>query len=282
MQFIIGIVVVFVSILGSFALIGGNLLALNQPGEFGIILGSALGAFIIANPVYIVKQVVRDFKLLFSRNKYDKEYFMSLLIMIFNLLKIIRSQGINTIENDIDNPHESNVFKEYPNVLTNSNLILFLCDHLRVISMGVDNHHALEDLIIEEIETNDRELDNAESAITNLSDGLPALGIIAAVLGVIKTMSSLDQPPQVIGKLIAGALVGTFLGIFFSYCIFYPLGQFIHKIHTEDFHYMICIKNALVSHMKGNSPAISIEIARKSLPDRLRPDFHDLESKLYS
>ncbi|UAT43246.1 flagellar motor stator protein MotA [Anaplasmataceae bacterium AB001_6] len=282
MNFIIGVIFTCVTVFGTFALIGGNLKALMQPGEFGIIFGAAIGAFIIGNPPYIIKHVFSELKLLFKSEKYNKKYYTELLVLLFNILKTIKVQNINVLEKDIDDPSSSTLFNEYKLVSKNKHLINFLCDYLRILTMGVEEYSCIEDIMHVEIETVENEHENYGSALHNMADGLPAIGIVAAVLGVIKTMANIDQPPAVLGKLIAGALVGTFLGVLLAYCFVGPVSNYLHKIVRDELFYMECIKNAIVSHMQGKSPVISVEIARKSLPERIRPDFKTIEDKLYS
>ena len=281
MNFMIGIAFLFLMVFGTFALEGGNLKALIQPSEFGIIFGATIGAFIISNPWHIIKYNLANLRLLFTREKYDRNYYTELLILLFNILKTIKVQNINVLEKDIENPDDSQLFNNYPLLKKNKHLIQFLCDYLRVLIMGVEEYECIEDIMREEIETLESEQENYGSAFSNMADGLPALGIVAAVLGVIKTMANIDQPPAILGKLIGGALVGTFLGVLLSYGIIGPLSIYLSKVERDELFYMSCIKNVIISHMKGQPPIISIEIARKSLPERLRPDFKTLENKFY-
>ena len=282
MNFILGIAFLFITVFGTFALEGGNLKALIQPGEFGIIFGATIGAFIISNPSYIMKHVLNSTKLLFKSEKYNKQYYTELLLLLFNIFKTIKTQNINVIDKDIEDPSQSELFKKYKLIYNNTHLITFLCDYLRMLSMGVEEYNCVEDIMYEEIETVEGEHENYGSALSNMADGLPALGIVAAVLGVIKTMSNIDQPPEILGKLIGGALVGTFLGVLLSYGIIGPLSIYLEKIERDELFYMKCIKNAITSYMQGKPPMIAVEFARKSLPSRLRPDFKTLEAKFYS
>lgn len=282
MNLIIGLIISAICVFGIFAAIGGSLVALIQPGEFGIIFGAAIGAYVIANPNFVIKMSLRDLKLLFSRPKINKAFFTDLLVLLFQILKLMKTQGVNVLEKDIEAPKESEIFKKYQTILSNHTLVEFICDYLRILTMGVTEVSCIEDMMNIEMETEEKENENNESALITMADGLPALGIVAAVLGVIKTMSHIDAPPAELGKLIAGALVGTFLGVFLSYAIVGPMSSYINKVNKENSHYMVCVKAALVAFMQGQSPVIAIEIARKSIPERLRPDFSSIENSLFS
>lgn len=282
MNLVIGLVISGICVFGIFAAIGGNLVALIQPGEFGIIFGAAVGAYVIANPNFVIKMSLKDFKLLFAKQRINRAFFTDLLILLFQILKLMKTQGVNSLEKDIESPKESEIFKKYESVLSNHALMEFMCDYLRILTMGVTEASCIEDMMNIEMETEEKENENNESALAAMADGLPALGIVAAVLGVIKTMSHIDAPPEELGKLIAGALVGTFLGVFLAYAIVGPMSAYINKIHKENSHYMVCIKAALIAFMQGQSPVIAIEVARKSIPERLRPDFSSIENSLFN
>ncbi|ETO91201.1 MAG: chemotaxis protein [Candidatus Xenolissoclinum pacificiensis L6] len=267
------------SILISFYLMGGNLLSLLQFGEIGIILGTAIGALVISTPFSIFPAILNDLKKVFQKDQYPEIFYTELLVTMFQILKIMR-QGLEKLEPLVENPHENEIFQNHKLVSGNEHVMTFLCDHLRVVIMGLGSSHEIENLIHEEIETYERDCEAVNSALTNMADGFPAFGIVAAVLGVIITMASIDQPPAILGKLLAGALVGTFLGIFFAYGLVGPVAKLIERRHMEEAHYMSCIKNALVSFLGGNSAYTAVEMARKSLPKRIRPSFQSLESSL--
>ena len=280
MNLLIGFSIVLSSVLVSFALMGGNLMSLLQFGEIAIILGTAFGALVIATPFHIFPEIMRDLKMVIKKDSFSMEFYTQLLHVLFQILKLMR-QGLDKVEPVVEDPENNEIFKKNNLVYAKLNVMTFLCDHLRVVIMGNGSAHEIENLIHEEVETFERDREAVNSSLTGMADGLPAFGIVAAVLGVIITMASIDQPPAILGKLLAGALVGTFLGVFFAYGFIGPIAKLIERKHADEAHYMVCIKNAIVSFLSGNSPYTAIEMARKSLPSRIRPSFKELESILY-
>ncbi len=280
MRFTIGIIIVFASVLGCFHLMGGSLIALYQPGELGIIGGAGVGAFVIANPRFVLLSSMKSLKTVFKGMPFDKSAYIELLSFLFNALTLIRTKGLLAIESQIDEPKNSELFTKYPTLLSNHHALDFFCDYMRLISMGVDSHYQIDDQMIQELDLHHQEEEMVNGSIQTLSDAFPAIGIVAAVLGVIKTMASINEPPEILGALIGGALVGTFLGIFLSYCMVGPIYAFLHKYSEAKGSYILCIKAAIISYLQGNAPSISVEFARKSVPDHLRPTFLELEEKM--
>ncbi len=280
MQLIVGTITVIVCTLGGYAAMGGKLMVLWQPFEVVIICGAALGAYIIANPKKILKRSVEAVKTSMGGAHYKKDHYLELLCVLFQTLKLIRSKGILAIESHIEKPEESDIFQQFPKFHHNHHAVEFLCDYLRMISLGCENPHTMEDIMNDELDTHHHEELALSGAVQTVADGMPALGIVAAVLGVIKTMGSISEPPEVLGKLIGGALVGTFLGVWLSYGFIAPTATSIGHAINDDSRYYVAIKTALIAHLHGNAPTISVEFARKALPPHLRPTFFEVESAI--
>jgi len=281
MQFIFGVVFVLVCILLTFTLTGGSLHVLLEPGEFIIIAGAAMGSFIIANPKFILGHTLHALKIVVSPQLYKKEDYLELLKFIFNTFKIIQSKGILSIEKDLDDPFNSEIFKKYTTLMKNKECIIFFCDYLRVINMGFTNKYQMEDLMLSELETMHEDHEHSAHALQNLADSFPALGIVAAVLGVIKTMASINEPPEVLGHMIGGALVGTFLGVLIAYGFLGPMAQFIEKVNKAKAKYITCIKIAILYYLDSHPAQIIVEAARKEISENNRPSFAEVEKALY-
>ena len=276
MTFLIGIAVLFGAVLGGY-LPHGKFEVLWQPLEFLIIGGAALGGFIIANPKEVILGAMGNLRLALMGKRYNKESYLELLTLMYTLLRLAKRKGPLVLEEHADDPQNSHIFGNFPNIQANEVATTFLCDYLRMMTMGTDNAHEMEALIDEEIETRHAEMNRIAESVVNVADGLPAFGIVAAVLGVITTMASILEPPEVLGGLIGAALVGTFLGIFLAYGIVGPLGNMLKDFADSDIKYFQCIKAALIAHMQGYAPAISIEFARKTLFSTERPSFYEVE-----
>ncbi|MBN8531743.1 MAG: flagellar motor stator protein MotA, partial [Alphaproteobacteria bacterium] len=209
----------------------------------------------------------------FSKNDY-----LDLLILLSQVFKLMRSKGMLELESHIENPSNSSIFSQHRSFMRNKHAVTFFCDYLRILTMGVDDHMQVEDLMDQDLETHHKEHEDISHAVLMMGDAMPALGIVAAVLGVIITMRSITEPPEILGMLIGSALVGTFLGVLLSYTLVSPIGRFIGSYFQAEDKYLECIKCALLSHMKGNAPAISIEFARNNIPPKERPDFFEVEN----
>lgn len=276
MFFIIGFIVVFGSVLGGY-LPHGDIAVLNQPLEFLIILGAAGGAFIISNPKHVLGGVIRHLGRVIKGPPHSKEVYLELLTLLYSIFKLIKSKGMLSIEPHIDNPEESSLFSNYPNFLKNHHAVVFVCDYLRIMTMGSEDPNVLDDLMTQEIETHHSEGHTIAAAVMNLGDALPAFGIVAAVLGVIVTMGSIAEPPEVLGGLIGAALVGTFLGILMAYGLVTPVGKYLESYVDAEGKYYECIKSGILAHLQGSAPVISIEFARKTLYSHERPTFYEVE-----
>lgn len=280
MMLIIGAVIVIVSVIGAYAAHGGHLLVLWQPLEFVIIAGSAIGAFLIANPKAVLSQVASAFGLAFKGSMYSKADYVELLTMQFFVFKMIKTKGMLELETHIENPHESTIFTKFPSFLNNHHAITFFCDYLRMLTMGSENVQQMDDLMTEEIDVHHHERAAISTALQTMGDSFPALGIVAAVLGVIHTMGAINQPPEVLGHLIGAALVGTFLGILLSYGFVGPIANIVRQLYDNEGKYYQCMKAGILACMNGYAPAIAIEFARKSIESDFRPTFYELESAI--
>ena len=280
MLVLVGAAVVVVCVLGGFVLSHGQILALWQPYELLIIAGGALGAFLSANPPKVVKAALADAVGLLKGPKYKKQDYVDLLSMLYDLFSVIRKEGLLGVEEHIEDPQSSSLFSAYPRLLREHHLIEFTTDCLRLMVGGSMNPHELEQLLDVELETHHHEALAPALAVTKMADALPGFGIVAAVLGIVTTMSQLDGDTSRIGMHIAGALVGTFLGILLCYGFIGPLGAAMENRVQEEGKAFECVKIALLASLRGYNPKVSVEFARKALASHSRPRFQDLEEHL--
>lgn len=281
-MFFVGLGVVMVCVFGGYIAMGGNIMIIIKaaPLEFVIIGGSAIGAFIIGTPKAILSKAGEAFSHMLKGPPYDKESYLELISLLYQVFKLAKSKGMLAIEPHVENPKESSIFKEFPKVMADHHVVEFLCDYLRMMTMGSDNPHQMEDVMLEELEVHHEERHARCAAFQSMADAFPALGIVAAVLGVIKTMASIDQPPEILGKMIGGALVGTFLGIFLAYGIAGPMASSMTAVYAEEGKFYQCIKVAMIAYLNGYAPAVALEFARKTIPVHVRPSFYDVEEKV--
>lgn len=277
MKLIIGIVIVFASVIVGFLLAHGQLMAIWQPVELLIIGGAAFGAFLISNPGSVIKKVFACIPQLLGGSKYNKQSYMDLLALMYDLFNKSRKDGIMSLESDIDDPAQSPLFQKYPKIVKNHHVMDFITDYLRLMVSGSMNPFELENLMDVELETHHHEAELPSHALTTMSDGLPGFGIVAAVLGVVITMGSLDGPVQEIGAHVAAALVGTFLGILLAYGLVGPMGTFLGHLAKEESKFLECIKICFLATLNGYSPQIAVEFGRKTLYSSDRPNFQELE-----
>lgn len=277
---VIGYVVVMVSVFGGFALGGGHLAALLQPLELLMIGGGALGAFFVGNTQKSIKATVKALPTLFKGSAYTKILYMEVFSLIFELLTQIRKEGLMSLESDVDNPSESAIFSKYPIFMNDHHLVEFLSDYLRLMISGNMDAFQIENLMDNEIDTHHHEGEVPAHVIAKLGDGLPAFGIVAAVMGVVHTMESVGLPPAELGILIAHALVGTFLGILLAYGFVGPLSGLLEQKVDESSKILQCIKISLLASLNGYAPAIAIEFGRKVLYSTERPSFAELEDHI--
>jgi chemotaxis protein MotA len=277
MLVIVGSVIVTVCVLGGYVALGGKLLVLMQPFELVIIGGAALGAYLSSNTKTILIGTGKSMGRILKGPRHKKDAYVEVLSLMLQMFKLARVKGNLALEQHVENPQESDIFNQFPAVLEDRHAKTFICDYLRLVTMGSDNPHELEALMDEDLETHNHEETAVSGAITTMADGLPALGIVAAVLGVIHTMGSITEPPEILGHLIGAALVGTFLGILLAYGFVGPIATALANIIDADAKYCQCIKAGILAHVAGNPPTISVEYARKTLPSDVRPDFYELE-----
>ena len=282
MKFILGLIIVTGCVIGGFILSHGQLALLLQPYEFLIIFGAATGAFIASNPGTVIKDVLGSFPALLKGSKYNKQSYLDLLALMYELFAKARKEGLMALENDIEEPNESEIFKRYPKVLKDHHALEFICDYLRLMVGGSMNSMELENLMDVELDTHHEESHLPSHAVANMADGLPAFGIVAAVLGVVITMGAISEPPEVLGHHIAAALVGTFLGILLSYGYVGPIGSFIGHVRREESKYLECIKICILATLNGYTPQVAVEFGRKALYSKVRPGFVELEEYVKS
>jgi chemotaxis protein MotA len=273
----VGAVVVIGSVLGGFMWHGGQVLALNQPNEVLIIGGAAIGAMLISNPMSVLKAIIKQIIGVLSGGFTKKDY-LDVLVMMFEVFNVARRDGLVGLENHIEHPEESELFQRYPKFLKNHEALSFFADTMRVIISGAVQPHDLEDMMDSDIEALHEEEIAPPNALNTTSDSLPGLGIVAAVLGIVVTMSKIDGPPAEIGHSVAAALVGTFLGILACYGFVGPLAASLKVRVDENRQYITCIKHALLAFNKGVAGVIAVEFARRSLFNIVRPDFLELET----
>jgi chemotaxis protein MotA len=274
---IVGYLVVLGSVFGGFALAGGHLAALFQPLELLMIGGAAVGAFIVSNSAKVLKATLKALPSVLKGSKYTKQRYLGLMAMLFAVLVKIRKEGMVSIEKDVDKPEESPLFAQYPELLHDHHLMEFITDYLRLMVSGNLNPHEIEALMDSEMETHHHEGLIPPSAIQKVGDGLPAFGIVAAVMGVVHTMGSVGQPPAVLGEMIAHALVGTFLGILLAYGFVSPLASLLEQKLAESSKEFECVKVTLMASLNGYAPQLAVEFGRKVLYSTERPGFTELE-----
>lgn len=277
---IIGAIVVLVSVIGGFLLEKGNLHVLFQPAEFMIIGGAALGSFIIASPPRVLSMVIKNIFRIFSAKNLSKTFYIELLSLLYQLFSKARKEGLVAIEADVENPQRSPLFQRYKNVMAHPELVTFIADNFKVIVSSNVPAHELDSLMELEIETEHKEAVIPSSSIGRVADGLPGLGIVAAVLGVVLTMQKIDQPPAVLGHSIGAALVGTFLGVLMCYGFVGPVSVNLEHLAREKAIPFHVIRIAMVSFVGGSAPQIAVEFGRRAIPEKEKPTFKELENAI--
>jgi chemotaxis protein MotA len=279
MGFFVGLLITMGCMLGGYAALGGHLIVLWQPWEFVIILGSALGTFVVANPTKVIvdtgKAIVQA---VLDKSPKHRDY-LDILGLLHALMRELRSKARNEVEVHIDNPSESKIFNTFPKVLENKDTVAFVCDYCRLFIIGNVRTFEIEGLMDEEISSIRHDRLKPYHALSAVGDGLPALGIVAAVLGVIKAMGALDQSPELLGGLIGAAMVGTFAGIFISYGIVTPLASKVKVVRSKECYVYVIIKQTLLAFMNGAMPQVAVEHGRKSIPKYERPTIDEVENE---
>lgn len=277
MLVLIGYLVVLGAVFGGYALMGGSFGVLFQPIEVLMICGSALGAFIAGNNGKTIKATARELPRLLRSSKHNRQLYMDLLALLYELLAKARKEGMMKLESDVEDPKGSEIFARYPNILSNAELMEFICDYLRLAISGNTDPFEIEALMDHEIETIRHEAEVPSHSLSRVGDALPALGIVAAVLGVVHALASADLPPAEMGALIAHAMVGTFLGVLLAYGFVTPLATLIDQQVEENMKTYQCAKVTLLASMHGYTPQLAVEFGRKVLFSTERPSFAELE-----
>lgn len=280
---IIGIITIFVMVFGGYLAAGGKMgiILKSLPFEMTMIGGAAVGAFLISNDGPAIKHTIKDVGKVFKGSKWKHQDYSDLLCLLFELIRLARQNPV-AIEEHIETPEESTIFSNYPRILKDNEAIALICDTMRSASMNYDDPHQVEEVLEKRMEANAHHALHSSHALQTMADGLPALGIVAAVLGVIKTMASIDQPPEVLGKLIGGALVGTFLGVFLAYGLVGPFAAKVKDVTEDEAHFYQLIREVLVANLHNHATNICIEVGRQNTPSHCRPSFSDLEEALKS
>ncbi|MBP9752429.1 MAG: flagellar motor stator protein MotA [Proteobacteria bacterium] len=279
-MYYIGIILVIVSVLGGNIIAGGHLSVLWQPAEYIIILGSGIGAFLAGNRKTVMFEILSLMKKSLNGNNKSKKDYTDLLCLMYSIFKLARTKSMIVVEPHIEKPKTSVIFSRYKSFLDDKISCNLFCDYVRMVSMGVDDPIIVEDLMRSEIDALKEESHEYVSSMQTFADSMPALGIVAAVLGVIHTMGSIDQPANVLGQLIGAALVGTFFGILVSYGIVAPIGTRMKQTLEIDNAFFDCIKACIIAYMNNLPPIIAVETARKSIPHEMRPSYGEMEESL--
>ncbi|MCX6135603.1 MAG: flagellar motor stator protein MotA [Ignavibacteriales bacterium] len=275
---IIGCVVVLASVLIGFTMHGGPLGVLLQYNEFVIIGGASIGSMLVGTPLAVLKKLAGSFGSIFKGDPYTKEEYLSLLKSMYELFNVATRDGLINVESHIENPEKSPIFSKNPFLLKQHHALWYLCDTMKLLLGGGVAPHDLEAMLDADIEAHHAEQAPVAAAITKMSDALPGLGIVAAVLGIVITMQAINGPPEVIGEKVAAALVGTFLGILMCYGFVGPLAGHLEQLQASESRYFECIKAGVVAYAKGNAPITVVEFARRSICGAVRPSFKELET----
>lgn len=282
MTAIAGFVFLLVMVFGGYLIAGGKfgIILAALPFEMMMIGGAAIGAFIMANSMHDVKHTLGGFGKILKGPRYHKKEYVELLSLLYAFVRLAQQKGAMALEAHIERPQDSAMFNQFPKIAADHHAVTMICDYLRMIGMNADDPHQIEDVMARELKKMKEEELHPSHAMQNIADALPALGIVAAVLGVIKTMGSIDQPPAVLGKMIGGALVGTFLGVLLAYGLMGPLAARLKGVVEEEAKYFEVIRAVLVAHLHGNAPQVAVETGRKVAPSHSMPSFQELEESL--
>ncbi|WP_458095311.1 flagellar motor stator protein MotA [Roseomonas sp. WA12] len=282
MTTIIGFVFLLVTVFGGYTIAGGKfgIILHSLPYEALMIGGAAIGAFVMSNSMHDVKHTLGGFGKVLKGARFHKADYVELLSLLYWFVRLVQTKGAMALEAHIEKPEESPAFARFPKIKANHHAVAIICDYLRMVGMNADDPHQIEDVMARELKKLKEEEMHSSHAIQNIADALPALGIVAAVLGVIKTMAAIDQPPTVLGGMIGGALVGTFLGVLLAYGLMGPIAARLKGVVDEECKYFEVIRAVLVAHLHGNAPQVSVETGRKMAPSTHMPSFQDLEAAL--
>lgn len=279
----VGIGIVFVMVFGGYIIAGGKIgiIMASLPFEMMMIGGAAVGAFVISNDMGGIKGTMRDVGKVFKGPKWQAQDYQDILVLMFQLIRISRQNPME-LEGHIEAPEDSALFQEFPRILADHEAVELICDTMRSAGMNYDDPMQVEEVLDKRIEATTHHAEHGAHALQTMADGLPALGIVAAVLGVIKTMASIDQPPEVLGKMIGGALVGTFLGVFLAYGLVGPFSTKVAQVVAEESHFYNLIREVMVANLHKHPPNICVEVGRQNTPHQYRPSFNDLDEAVRS
>lgn len=280
MNFIIGAIVVLAAVLGGFAAGGGHIASLWQPFELVIILGAAFGGFVIANPMSVVIGSLKSIPSILAGAKYKKADYQEALGFMYDLFTKARKEGLMGIEADIEEPSSSALFQKYPRLLKDHHAVEFIADYMRLVVSGNMNPFELDNLMDVELNTHHHEAEETAHAVQRVADGLPAFGIVAAVLGIVHTMGALGGPMEELGSLVAAALVGTLSGILIAYGFVSPVATVLERLAAEETRFLTVLKACILANVQGYSPQVAVEFGRKTMSAHMRPSFADLEKTL--
>lgn len=277
MQKIVGFVLVLGTVIGGYMMAGGNVATLWQPAEFVIIFGAGVGALVVGNSGYVLKEMLSQLTGLFKADKKSAELYRELLLLMYQLLDLTKTRGLRALDEHVENPETSSVFLAYPLVLQNKSLVNFVCDNLRLMSMAKINAHDFDSILEQEIYNIEQQRLKPSYALGSIAEAMPGFGILAAVGGIIITMQHLDGPLSNIGYHVAAALVGTFLGIFACYCLFAPLASAMEQNVKKKIAMLECVRAILVSHAKGQVAIVATDSGRKLINEEIKPSFTKME-----
>ncbi|MBE9607396.1 flagellar motor stator protein MotA [Acetobacteraceae bacterium H6797] len=277
-----GLVFLLAMVFGGYIIAGGkfDIILHSLPYEMMMIGGAAVGSFVMSNSMHDIKHVLGGFKKILKGCRFHKEDYQELLSLLYYFVRLAQTKGAMSLELHIERPEESPAFQKFPKIMADSQAVKMICDYLRMVGMNADDPHQIEDIMASELKKLKAEEAHAAHSIQAIADALPALGIVAAVLGVIKTMAAIDQPPAILGGMIGGALVGTFLGILLAYGMMGPMAARLQGVVDEESRYYDVIKAVLVAHLHGNAPQVAVEAGRKTAPSHSMPSFQELEGAL--
>jgi chemotaxis protein MotA len=279
-----GLVFLLACVFGSYLASGGSVKPLVEamPFELVTIGGAAIATFVMANSLYAVKHTLGGIGKVLKGAAFQKSDYVELLSLLYHFVRLASTKGPMALEPHIERPEESTAFQKFPKILANKSATVIICDYLRMVGMNADDPNQIEDVMARELRKTLQEELHGAHALQTMADGLPALGIVAAVLGVIKTMSHIDQPPAILGEMIGGALVGTFLGVLLAYGMAGPIASRLKAVVEEEAKYYEVIRAVLVAHLHGNAPQVSVETGRKMAPNQHMPSFLELEQAVQS
>jgi len=282
MTAIAGFGFLLVMVFGGYLIAGGKfgIILAALPFEMMMIGGAAIGAFVMSNSMHDVKHTAAGMKKILKGPRYHKHDYVEILSLLYWFVRLAQQKGAMALEAHIERPSESAAFQKFPKIAADAQTVALICDYLRMVGMNADDPHQIEDVMARELKKLKEEELHPSHALQSVADALPALGIVAAVLGVIKTMGSIDQPPAVLGKMIGGALVGTFLGVLLAYGLMGPLAARLKGVVEEEAKYLEVIRAVLVAHLHGNAPQVAVETGRKMAPSHSMPSFQELEEQL--